>query len=303
MADRQGTTFEVTVVRVVDGDTLLVSANETEERLRLAALDTEESNHGSDKPVTPWGKEAKKEATEFFEVGAELTLEFAGNEPLEVCLTRYRDNFGRLLVWAYRGEDDFQEHMIREGYSPYFTKYGFADFESHHARYLRAQRAAQAAHVGVWNQAEVNGSEMRNYALLGVWWDLRAQVISDYRRFRADRPPLLNSRLDYEQIVALAREGAEAVIFTELRSYTKVGQRKAIAEIGSKHQPFKVFLPDVDGDEGQQVLALLDNRYIAKDPDHPRRSYAYVKGPLKLFRDEPEVTVTGAEQISDAPPP
>ena len=40
-------------------------------------------------------------------VVAPVTLEFAGNEPLEVCLERY---------------------------SPYFSKYGYADFEPHHHR-------------------------------------------------------------------------------------------------------------------------------------------------------------------------
>jgi micrococcal nuclease len=56
MASSEGTTAEATVVRVVDGDTVVVSVQGTEEKLRLAGLDTEESNHGSDKPVTPWGK-------------------------------------------------------------------------------------------------------------------------------------------------------------------------------------------------------------------------------------------------------
>lgn len=60
MALQQGTTVEATVTRVVDGDTLVVDLDGAEEKLRLAALDTEESNRGSDKPVTPWGKKAKE---------------------------------------------------------------------------------------------------------------------------------------------------------------------------------------------------------------------------------------------------
>ena len=75
-----------------------------------------------------------------------------------------------------------------------------------------------------------------------------------------------------------------------------------MVDIGSRHQPFKLFLPDIESGDGQRLLALLDSRYIAKDPSHIRRSYAYVRGPLKLFRDEPEITVTSADQILDAPP-
>ena len=148
----------------------------------------------------------------------------------------------------------------------------------------------------------VNGAELRNYALLGVWWDLRGQLIEDYRRRKAERPELLNSRRDYARIVEMAAAEAEAVVFTELRTVSRGGRNNAIVEIGSKHQPFKLFLPDIDGAQGQEILALLENAYIGTDDDHPRRSYAYVQGPLKLFREEPELVVTSAPQITDSPP-
>jgi endonuclease YncB( thermonuclease family) len=301
MPELHGTTIDTTIDRVVDGDTVAVAINNRPEKLRLSHLDTEESNHGSDKPVTPWGKEAKQKAIRLLPPGTPVTLEFAGTEPQEICLERYRDNFGRLLVWLYQDDQDFQQAMILEGYSPYFSKYGYADFPSHHARYLAAERAAQAAHIGVWDQVGVNGSEQRNYALLGVWWTLRAELIDDYRRLRAARPELLNSRRDYAKLHELAAGEQTATVFTELRTYTPVGQNKAIVDIGSKAQPFKLFLPDIDSDAGQEILRLLDDRYIPKDPDHVRRSYAYVDGPLKLFRDEPEVVVSASDQITDVP--
>lgn len=302
MPFQQGTTVAATVRRVVDGDTVAVSLDGSEEKLRLAALDTEESNHGSDKPVTPWGKKAKEEAAAFFRERTKVTLEFAGTEPVDEAMVLYRDNFGRLLVWVYADGQDFQEHMILHGYSPYFTKYGFADFADHHARYLAAERRAQAGHVGIWDQITVNGSAMRNYALLGVWWDLRGELIDDYRRRKLDRPNLLNSRRDYEQIREMAAAGNTAVIFTELRTFTRVGQNKAVVEIGSKHQPFKLFLTDVDGRDGQDILRLLENRYLGGGENHPRRSYAYVEGQLKLFREQPELVLTSVEQITDIPP-
>jgi micrococcal nuclease len=301
MAKPMGTTVQTTIDRVVDGDTVAVTINQQAEKLRLSNLDTEESNHGSDKPVTPWGKKAKEEATRLLPVGTPVTLEFAGNEPLEECLERYRDNFGRLLVWLHQGEEDFQELMIAAGYSPYFNKYGNADFAEHHARFVAAERAAQSAHVGVWDQVTVNGSEQRNYALLGVWWTLRAELIDDYRAFREARPELLNSRLDYARLRELAGQEQQATVFTELRTFTMVGQNKAIVDIGSHAQPFKLFLPETEGEAGQRILRLLSDRYIPGDADHVRRGYAYVRGPLKLFRDEPEMVVTSADQITDAP--
>lgn len=301
MSQPQGTTIKSAVDRVVDGDTVAVTIDGNPEKLRLSHLDTEESNHGSDKPITPWGKAAKQRAVELLAPGTPVTLEFAGTEPPEVCLERYRDNFGRLLVWLHTDDIDFQETMIGEGYSPYFTKYGYADFADHHRRYTGAERAAQTARVGVWDQLTVNGSEQRNYALLGVWWTLRAELIERYRRLTVDRPDLLNSRRDYARLREIAAGREDATVFTELRSYVRVGQNKAIVDIGSRAQPFKVFLPDTEGAAGQRILRLLDDRYLPKEPHHVRRGYAYVRGPLQLFRDEPEIVVTSPDQITDDP--
>ncbi len=38
------------------------------------------------------------------------------------------------------------------------------------------------------------------------------------------------------------------------------------------------------------------------EPDHPRRSYTYVRGTLKLFGGKPEIVVRAADQLSDDPP-
>jgi hypothetical protein len=118
---------------------------------------------------------------------------------------------------------DHQEHMIAAGCSPYSTKYGHAEFAGHRVRYTAAERAAQAAHVGGWDQVTVNGSEMRNYARLGVWWALRAALVDDHRRRRADDPDLLDSRLDHDRLAELAGQGAQVTVFTELAGYTRVG--------------------------------------------------------------------------------
>lgn len=301
MPDLHGTTIESAIDRVVDGDTVAVTINGTSEKLRLSSLDTEESSPGSDKPVTPWGKEGKKRAQELLPAGQPVTLEFAGDEPVEECLRRYRDNYGRLLVWIYVGETDYQELMIRDGYSPYFNKYGNAEFAVNHERYEAAERTAQRDHIGVWDQITVNGGEMRNYATLGVWWSLRASIIDEYRKLHGARPELLDSRLDYDRLVELARDKAHATVFTELRSYTPAGQSGAVVEIGSRQQPFKLYLPDIEGEPGQEILHLLDSRYVVKDNDHVKRSYGYVQGRLALYGNEPEMIVTSAGQITDLP--
>ena len=303
MAITQGTTISSSVERVVDGDTVVVPVEGRAERLRLLCLDTEESHAGSDKPVTPWGREAAKEAARLLPAGTPVTLEFPGTETVKECLIRHRENFGRLLVFLHFEEGDFQEHMIQAGYSPYFSKYGHAPFHDHRDRYIGAERNAQSDPRGVWDQLTVNGAESRNYALLGLWWELRAEVIDDYRKRRQADPTLLDSRLDYAQLQALAVEGVETTVFTELATYRRIGQSHAIVDIGSRHQPFKLFVPDIETNGGQALLTLLSQRYVAGDAEHVRRSYAYVRGRLKIHRDEPEMVVENPDQVMDTPAP
>lgn len=177
----------VKVERPVDGDTVRIIVNGQSESLHIQALDTEESWAGSDKPSTPWGKKATEHAAELFTPGREIILDFdtpKTDGPLDISLSRFRDNFGRLLALVLIGDMDFQEHMISLGYSPYFPKYGNVRTETFHRRYMAAERTAQAQHLGVWNQLEVNGSVQRDYPPLTAWWALRAAVIDDYRRAR-----------------------------------------------------------------------------------------------------------------------
>ena len=300
----KGTKVDAKVVRVVDGDTIRVEVKGEEESLRILSLDTEESNAGSSKPVSPWGKEAKKEAEKLFKAGDKVKLQFPGDESVEECLQRYRGNYGRLLVFVYLDDGtDFQEHMIKKGFSPYFMKYGYAALPDNHERYMQAEKEAQIANIGVWNQIEVNGSEVRNYAALGVWWYLRAEIIQNFRRFKQENADanVFNTRLDYEQVLELAKKEEEATIFTELRNPKRIGGNNMFIGIGSVEKPFSLFIPKVDEAAGLKIMSLIKNRYISTDEEHPRRSYAYVKGELSIYRDKPQIIVTNAKQIMDLP--
>ena len=80
-----GTKIKAEVVKVVDGDTITVKGNDKDEKIRILALDTEESWPGGDKPMTPWGKKAKEEAQRVFTIGKTVTLEFPGKEAPDIC--------------------------------------------------------------------------------------------------------------------------------------------------------------------------------------------------------------------------
>jgi micrococcal nuclease len=307
-----GTTTTVAVVRAVDGDTLKIQApglpDDGIENVRLLALDTEESNPGGTKPVTPFGKVTKLRMEALFAAGDEIVVEFPGNEPVAECWERYRDNYRRPLVFVHKDGVDAQELLIREGYSPYFVKYGRAPFADHDRAYAEAERAAQAAGAGLWDQLAVNGSEMRNYAALGVWWQLRAQIVDDFRRITPRPADLFDSRLDYAALVELARNGGTATVFTELRSTRQLAAGHVVVDIGSQQQPFSVFIPEADRDPNAAIVRLLVERYIGGGETHPGRSYAYVRGPLSLFGNRPDlppivqVRAASPDQVTDRPP-
>jgi micrococcal nuclease len=316
-----GQEVAVTVERVVDGDTVRVIAEGRSLSLRIQNLDTEESQPSSPKPVTPWGIAASDYVKALLPAGTPVTLRLQGEAPLfgpegEVSI-EHLDNFERLLGLLFLDRDvadggpptrDFQELMIRQGYSPYFVKYGRLPFDDLDDVCTAAERLAQAEHVGVWNQALVNGAASpeaaaRDYPRLVVWWALRAALIDRFRAARAALPPgrLLDSWLDYVELGALAAAGATATVFLELRSIAAAG-RHAVVDTGSRAQPFKLFIPEADAETSARVLTLLANRYVSDSEDHPRRNYAYVTGPLQLFRGAPELLVTELAQIADAPP-
>jgi micrococcal nuclease len=183
----------VEVVRVVDGDTLVVALDGAETTLRLLAVDTEEKIMGraSDspsKPETVFGEETMLWAKEFFA---------ALGRPPRVGLAfpegRKLDAYGRLLAHVLLPDGrDFNLLLVELGKSPYFTKYGYSTVN--HAAFVAAEERARAAQLGIWNpetnRAKTPGapSAVRPYDKLLPWWDARARALSDFRARKAREP-------------------------------------------------------------------------------------------------------------------
>lgn len=197
--------------------------------------------------------------------------------------------------------------MIELGLSPYFVKYGYAEFPANHDRYATAERKAQEAQLGVWNQLAHNGGELNNYAVLTTWWALRAKVVDEYRQYLAANPanPVLDTRLDYEALLAAAGQRKEASIFTDLREIRQVSGH-AVIKVGSRtnhDRRFNVFIPNAyTSSSGASIMNLIHLRYLPGDVGHPRRGYAYLEGPLDMFGGTPQIRIESTSQISDSPP-
>lgn len=97
------------VVRVVDGDTIVVRIGGTEENVRLLGIDTPESVDPRS-PVECFGKEAAAHTASLLPPGTEVQL---------VRDVEARDRYSRLLAYVYRAGDGafVNLELVQEGYA------------------------------------------------------------------------------------------------------------------------------------------------------------------------------------------
>lgn len=123
-----------TLVRVVDGDTLVVELDGEEERVRLLNIDTPETVHPS-QPVECMGPEAAERMQELVSPGDQVILEFDQERT---------DHYDRLLAGVYSDEIFLNEQMARDGF-------GAPVYYAPNDRFLAEIEEA-------WAQAEADGS-------------------------------------------------------------------------------------------------------------------------------------------------
>ena len=130
--DAPATGSAARVVRVVDGDTIVVG----DERVRLIGVDTPESV----KPGTPVECFAR-EASAFVK-----KLLTGRNVRLELDVEK-RDRYGRLLAYVYRDDLFVNAELVRRGYASVAT---FPPNVRHVDEFVRLQREARGASRGLW---------------------------------------------------------------------------------------------------------------------------------------------------------
>jgi micrococcal nuclease len=128
-------TAEASVLRVVDGDTLVL-ADRT--RLRLIGVNAPESVK-PDWPVEPFGLEASRFARQFIGRGR-VRLEF-DKERL--------DQHGRTLAYVWVGQRMLNEELLREGLARWERNYRYS--AAMKRRFAAAQREAESAGRGIWS--------------------------------------------------------------------------------------------------------------------------------------------------------
>jgi micrococcal nuclease len=128
--------FEGTVVRVVDGDTIHVRLAERVEKVRYIGVNTPEVHHPR-KGEEPGGREAMR---------VNRTLVDGRKVRLETDV-RARDRYGRLLAYVWVGDVMINAELLRRGYAQVMT---IPPNVRHQALFVKLQRDAREGERGLW---------------------------------------------------------------------------------------------------------------------------------------------------------
>ena len=99
------------IIRVVDGDTIVIDYNGTDEKVRLIGVDTPESVHPDKSKNTEFGDIVSSYSKEKLD-GQKVGIEFDVQE---------RDQYGRLLAYVYVGDKMYNKSLLKKGYASVAT--------------------------------------------------------------------------------------------------------------------------------------------------------------------------------------
>ncbi|MBE9093652.1 thermonuclease family protein [Tychonema sp. LEGE 07203] len=287
------------VTKVVDGDSIKISLNGKTESLRLICVDTEESHSGGTKPVTVAGKAASEMAKKYFATAdgklAKIDIEFDTDDPVEIAVEKHRDNYGRLLCYVHKEEENYNLKLIKEGWSPYFMKYGRSRL--YHRQMTEAESVAKAYNLMIWNPITNAKIPCRNYANLLPWWSMRGSIVEDFRLAEATAGAL-SVRLDYPKILAAAETAKPITIFCDLQAgINKWIGSHAVIYAGSSYHKLDLWIPNAETDKMAPLKRLIEKRYAGRG-----RGYVYVSGKVEEYKGKPQIVLNNLKQFSDFPP-
>ena len=142
---RKSSTYQV--LKVVDGDTIHISYNGKDEKVRFIGLDTPETKDPR-KPIQCFGREAIAKMTELAE-NKKVRLEFDKTQG-------ERDKYGRLLAFVYSEDNkNLAYEMIRQGYGNEYT-YNSNPYK-YQSEFKEAARKAREENKGLWAENTCGG--------------------------------------------------------------------------------------------------------------------------------------------------
>ena len=130
------------VVRVVDGDTVVIRYNGKYEKVRLLCVNTPESVHPDKKQNIPMGQVASR-YTQKKLTGKYVDLEFE---------SWLRGKFGVLYAYVFVDGKNINLELVRQGLSRYYIKYGQS--KKYHNEFKVAQELARKEKLNIWGDHE-----------------------------------------------------------------------------------------------------------------------------------------------------
>lgn len=125
------------VLRVVDGDTIVVKYNGKDEKVRLIGVDTPESVHPNETKNTEEGIKTS-EYTKKRLTGKTVELELDVQE---------RDKYGRILAYVYIDGEMYNKELLKLGYAKLAT---YPPNVKYVDDFTKLQKEARENKVGLW---------------------------------------------------------------------------------------------------------------------------------------------------------
>ncbi len=130
---------EYRVLRVIDGDTLLLEHART--RVRLQGIDTPETVK-EDTAVEDWGPESTQYTKRFVQdAEGRVRIEVDGEAV---------DRYGRQLVFVWLNDRMLNEELVRQGLARAKLAYDYSEAKKQRLR--AAEDEAQSNKVGIWSK-------------------------------------------------------------------------------------------------------------------------------------------------------
>ncbi|MBV6478380.1 MAG: hypothetical protein HGGPFJEG_01134 [Ignavibacteria bacterium] len=294
---------EFRITKVIDGDTFRFEG--LDNSTRLLGIDTEETFKSNDaeqksneialnwenyylnekgesrfpvKSDSPFGFETKKWTEEFFKDINTARLEIEDT-------SRTIDIYGRYLVYLFAVKDgkeiNYNVECVRQGYSPYFNKYG--NSKRFHKEFTDAQEYARINNLGIWDPA---GKHYPDYEERIQWWNKRAGQIERYGTEFSGNENYFNLSEDYDFSRLENFIGKEITVFG------------SISDVLTKKFPYILRIPH-DKEKVFEIIVFEENQDILKELDleELKNYYVYISGTLEKYKDRYQINLKDKSQI------
>lgn len=266
---------------VLDSDTLRLDIDGQAALVRLMDVHPPRARAGGSQPATAAGRRTLRWLREVVFKGVE-----------EVQIESYPDappvsNSGKRLAHVFVRGEHLNERMVREGFSPYFQKYGHS-LQHHHAL-QSAELWARFEGAGIWSEL----GSAAHYGALKRYWEMRAGQVNGFRIARHLGEEILGARSHYDDILERARANAHVILFAEAARAYHLADGSMLLQLGGPQQALSAVFPP----RAHAIGAFVEREFVGDG----KLNYLYFSGRMHLADGQPQIVIDGLEQISTTP--